>query len=68
MTDSATADLGAMTCKEFCDRYRIGMTTLYEEFKSGRLRSVKVGRRTLILNRDAVAWEGSLAGSGARAA
>ena len=61
-------ELGAMTCKEFCERYRLGMTTLYEEFKGGRLRAVKVGRRTLILNRDALAWEHSLAGVGTRAA
>lgn len=59
MTDD-TGELGAMTCKEFCDRYRLGMTTLYEEFKAQRLRAVKVGRRTLILNRDALAWEHQL--------
>ncbi|MGH7224517.1 MAG: helix-turn-helix domain-containing protein [Gemmataceae bacterium] len=67
MTDD-TGELGAMTCKEFCDRYRIGMTTLYEEFKAHRLRAVKVGRRTLILKRDALAWEQSLAGARAQAA
>jgi hypothetical protein len=44
------------------------MTTLYEEFKSGRLRAVKCGRRTLILRRDAIAWEQSLEKVGERAA
>jgi len=54
------ADFGAMTCKEFCQRYRLGMTKLYEEMNSGRLRAVKFGRRTLILNRDAAVWERTL--------
>ena len=54
------ADLGAMTVKEFCRRYRIGITKLYEEIKAGRLRAVKCGTRTLILNRDGKTWEHNL--------
>jgi excisionase family DNA binding protein len=54
------AELGAMTVKEFCAKYRIGTTKFYEEVKAGRLRAVKCGTRTLILNRDGRAWEHTL--------
>jgi excisionase family DNA binding protein len=54
------AELGAMTVKEFCERYRIGTTKFYEEIKAGRLRAVKCGSRTLVLNRDGRAWEHAL--------
>ena len=54
------ADLGAMTVKEFCRKYRIGRTKFYEEIKSGRLRAVKWGARTLVLNRDSISWERTL--------
>ena len=37
------AELGAMTVKEFCRKYRIGTTKFYEEVKAGRLRAVKCG-------------------------
>ena len=57
--DSAD-ELGAMTMREFCDRYRIGHTRAYELIKRGELRAVKCGSRTLILARDAGAWERSL--------
>jgi excisionase family DNA binding protein len=57
---SEDADLGAMTVKEFCARYRIGTTKFYQEVKSGRLRAVKCGARTLVLNRDSIAWERTL--------
>jgi excisionase family DNA binding protein len=53
-------ELGAMTVREFCDRYRIGHTLAYEIIKRGELRAVKCGSRTLILARDARAWERSL--------
>jgi excisionase family DNA binding protein len=53
-------ELGAMTVREFCDRYRIGHTLAYELIKRGKLRAVKCGSRTLILARDARAWERSL--------
>jgi excisionase family DNA binding protein len=53
-------ELGALTVREFCERYRLGHTKAYEEINSGRLRAVKCGSRTLILARDARAWERSL--------
>lgn len=51
---------GAMGIEEFCDRYKIGRTTVYEEINTGRLRSVKVRRRTLISFEAARAWFDSL--------
>jgi excisionase family DNA binding protein len=53
-------ELGAMTVKEFCRKYRIGTTKFYEEIKAGRLRAVKCGTRTLVLNCDSRAWEHTL--------
>ncbi len=52
--------LGAMTVRQFCDRYRIGHTLTYELIKRGELRAMKCGSRTLILARDARAWERAL--------
>jgi excisionase family DNA binding protein len=52
--------LGAMTVREFCERYRLGHTLAYEMIKRGNLRAVKCGARTLILNRDAAEWERGL--------
>ena len=37
------SELGAMSVKEFCEKYRIGTTKFYEEVKAGRLRAVKCG-------------------------
>ena len=54
------SELGAMSVKEFCEKYGIGTTKFYEEVKAGRLRAVKCGTRTLVLNRDSIAWERTL--------
>lgn len=53
-------DLGAFTVAEFCRRFSIGVTSFYEQVKAGRLRTVKVGRKTLVLRRDARAWIAAL--------
>ena len=53
-------ELGAMTVKEFGARYHLGHTKIYDEISVGRLRAVKCGTRTLILARDARAWERAL--------
>ena len=57
---SENENLGAMTVREFCERYRIGHTLVYEMIKDGRLRAVKCGGRTLLLVKDVKAWEQSL--------
>jgi len=46
----------AFDVKEFCRRFSIGRTTTYAEIRAGRLRAVKVGRRTLITSVDAENW------------
>ncbi|MGH7046804.1 MAG: helix-turn-helix domain-containing protein [Stellaceae bacterium] len=53
-----------------CRRASIGRTKLYEEIAAGRLRALKLGRRTLILRRDYDRWLAGLpalhAGAGIR--
>jgi excisionase family DNA binding protein len=46
----------AFTLSDFCTRYGIGRTKAYDEIASGRLRAVKVGRRTLVTESDAETW------------
>jgi excisionase family DNA binding protein len=46
----------AMSIDEFCQRYAVGRTTVYEEIKQGRLRARKVRKRTIITDDDAEAW------------
>jgi excisionase family DNA binding protein len=53
-------DLGALTVREFCDRYRLGHSKVYDMIGSGELRAVKVGSRTLLLAKDIKDWERSL--------
>jgi excisionase family DNA binding protein len=50
----------AFAVREFCIRYGICRDTFYGEVKRGRLRAIKLGKRTLILKTDAEAWAKSL--------
>ena len=51
---------GAMTVREFLGWARISRTTFYKEVSEGRIPLKKVGKRSLILMRDAEAWLNSL--------
>jgi excisionase family DNA binding protein len=60
MTAITTSAKRARTVKEFCADYGVGRTFTYSEIKAGRLRAVKAGDRTLILQDDSEAWARSL--------
>ncbi|WP_243301282.1 excisionase family DNA-binding protein [Geothrix oryzisoli] len=38
----------AYSVEAFCKRFSIGKTQVYEDIKSGKLKSIKMGRRRLI--------------------
>jgi hypothetical protein len=42
---------------DFCNSHGIGRTLLYQEIKRGELRIIKIGKRTLIPNDEAKAWQ-----------
>jgi excisionase family DNA binding protein len=46
----------AFSIEEFCRRYGLGRTKVYEEIKLGRLRARKIGRRTIVTQDDAENW------------
>jgi excisionase family DNA binding protein len=50
----------AFSIPEFCRRYGIGRTNAYQEIAAGRLRALKVGRRTLITQDAAESWLAAL--------
>jgi excisionase family DNA binding protein len=50
----------AYSVAEFCRRYSIGRSTIYTEFKQGRIAFKKVGNRSLILASEAERWAASL--------
>ena len=50
----------AYTVPELVAATGVGRTTLYEEMKAGRLRTCKVGKRTLVTAEDARAWLSTL--------
>lgn len=50
-----------LTVNEFCERYRVSRTTFYKERSAGRLRTIKIGRRTLVRIPDAETWAAQLA-------
>lgn len=61
MTNAETAgEKLAFTVREFCEAYGISKFTAYGEIGAGRLKTKKVGRRTLVLRSDADAWANAL--------
>jgi excisionase family DNA binding protein len=62
MTSTTTPprSTGALTIKELCEAYRLCREKAYQEIRAGRLRAVKLGRKTLILHADAEVWAASL--------
>jgi excisionase family DNA binding protein len=50
----------ALAVKEFCARYGICRETFYGEIRRGRLRALKLGKKTIVLKSDADAWRNSL--------
>ena len=58
----------AFSIDDFCSRYGIGRSTIYDEIRTGRLEAVKVGRRTLITEQAGQDWLRSLPKAGEAAA
>lgn len=56
----SSPDDGMLSVKQFCTLYGVSHTTVYEELATGRLRAVKVGRKTLVPRSNARAWQDSL--------
>jgi excisionase family DNA binding protein len=66
-SQTTTADLSFAKCvkrafsiREFCQLYELGRTKAYQEINAGRLKSVKVGSKTIIRADDAEEWLASL--------
>lgn len=60
MSQTNTAGKLAYSINEFCEAVSIGRNKTYIEIKEGRLKTVKIGRRTVIRREDAEAWLNSL--------
>jgi excisionase family DNA binding protein len=58
--NEVSMDQLAFTIADACAAARVGRTALYQAIRSGKLRAVKRGRRTLILNDDMRRWLTSL--------
>ena len=50
----------AFAIKEICRAYGICRETVYNEIRHGRLRALKLGKKTIILKSDAENWAASL--------
>jgi excisionase family DNA binding protein len=56
LSDIPTAAPRAFSIAQFCRRFGVGRTSVYQELKLGRLRARKIGRRTIITEDDAEDW------------
>jgi excisionase family DNA binding protein len=56
MNHSECKERNCFSVKEFCYRNGIGRTTAYKEIAAGKLRTKKVGRRTLISCEEEQRW------------
>jgi excisionase family DNA binding protein len=50
----------AFAVREFCARYGICRDTFYNEVRRGRLRALKLGKKTIVMRADADAWAACL--------
>lgn len=48
LSSKSSAMRRALSIDEFCERYGIGRSCVYQLINSGKLRSVKIGKRRLI--------------------
>ena len=53
-----------ITLKEFASVYSISRASIYREVTAGRLRFVKIGKRSLIDTEDAEQWRAALPRTG----
>ena len=56
-------DRGAYSVRAFCQAHNIGRSMVYREIKSGRLRIMKVGKRTLVSVESAAEWRNLMEGA-----
>lgn len=56
----AQAPSQLLTVADFCNRYRVGKTSLYREAAAGRIKLHKFGAATRIAIEDAEAWAANL--------
>ena len=57
------ADIRAMSVLQFCARYGVGRSTVYEQIRLGKLTIRKCGGRSLIACDDAERWLAALPAS-----
>ena len=58
----------AFSIDQFCERWEIGRTKVYEEIRAGRLRVMKIGKLTRITPEAEAAWQSQLEEQSAEAA
>ncbi|MGB4108044.1 MAG: DNA-binding protein [Alphaproteobacteria bacterium] len=63
-THEIKSEIQAYDIESFSKAFSIGRTKIYAEILSGRLKKLKVGRRTIITKQAAEAWLNSLQSEG----